>query len=472
VLVSAGGRNIRAIAVDADGLETSMFETLDRDRNVTDAVADVGEDGTAAVAWTQWRNQTETELANVTVRLRPPGGQFSRPIVVTANGPVRALDLGVRPDGTAEVVYASWDGAHRLFHTELRAGAQATAPLLVATSGGHAPFLVALLPGGPGRGRVLYDAGGTAPTSAAAPTSLLAATSETPDATWGHPQQLARDGFTDRHSLVASPDGGAVAVFERRGSVYLLRAAPGAGFDAPELVRRAPSGWHATSPALSTSASGHILVGWLETSQDRLTREELCGENACHTRVMTAVANPGEPPGTVQRVSPLGSVVALGPWTAGTLVTAISRPGDRLIAWREDAAGVLGADGLVVVHGDPAPASTMPSDVRRPNVRASVSLASLRAAARGGALRARVACDEACAVRVVIGSRSARDLAGVSQLQAVVLPAGGSIAKRWRLTAGDRRRLRRVLASGTPWLPIVGVDGAGNLRSSLARLIR
>src|SRR4051812_48428577 len=60
VLVSAGGRHVRAIAVDADGVETSMFETLDRDRNVTDVVADVGGDGTAAVAWTQWRSQTET----------------------------------------------------------------------------------------------------------------------------------------------------------------------------------------------------------------------------------------------------------------------------------------------------------------------------------------------------------------------------------------------------------------------------
>jgi hypothetical protein len=150
--------------------------------------------------------------------------------------------------------------------------------------------------------------------------------------------------------------------------------------------------------------------------------------------VLAAAAEPGQPFGAPQLVSPLGT-------RTDRIVAALADDGRRMIAWRGNAADASAPLRLAVAFGDAT------ADVPAGADRASPRIRLLDARERGGKLRARLRSDEPVAVRAFVGE--------TARGQAVAVPANRATTLVWSLTRYQR---------GKPPL-IVAADAAGNVRT-------
>jgi hypothetical protein len=462
VLATGQGTRVRALAIDATGTQALMSETLRRTHTVDALVTDVGPDGTSAVAWTTQDDETGDQAAAVWVRVRVPGGAFGPPIDVPAAGPVRELDLRVRANGLVELAHADWfDGLHQIFYIELGVDAPVSPPALLASSHAATPFVIALVPGADGIGRVVYED----PPDVFENPRRLVTRLRTADGTWAPAQQIAEDAFTDVESLADLADGTVALAYVRRDSIFVTRAQPGAAFGPAVRVGRAAPGWWASSGSVALSARGDVLVAWIESTDDNRLGISCGGLYACHERVVAAGAGAGLPFAAPERISALGTI-------AGALTAGISDAGGSVIAWQqiEGESDARTSGPLMAARSDARPTAAAPVDRRRPHVQASLSHANLRAAARSAPLRVRVECNEACAVRLSVSSRDDPDLTWLDELPAIVLDHRGVRTARWTLTRRQHRQLRRLLAAGPLRLPAIATDDAGNLRATRVRI--
>ena len=142
----------RALAVDVSGTRAELSIPERGGRRVEGVAADLGEDGTAAIAWTERLPGVAATDAFAFVRLRPPGGQFGWVVRVPTGGEARDMDVRVRPDGLVELLHMFWDGsAHHFPLTALRAQAS-TAPVAGRDDNGSRLAGLAVL----GSGRALF----------------------------------------------------------------------------------------------------------------------------------------------------------------------------------------------------------------------------------------------------------------------------------------------------------------------------
>jgi hypothetical protein len=470
VLVAGDGRDVRALVIDATGGRAVLRERVPRTREVERVVADIGDDGTAAVAWTQVRPRVDEELPTVWVRLRPPGGQFQPAIAIPAGGEARAVDLDVRPDGSVSLVHAAWDsgaGLNRLYYRGLRVGEPVPPPQLFATTE-DSPETFAIVADHDGRDRVLFDADYTQ-TGQQPKLGLLTSLRQL-DGTWAPPQQLSPDAISDRRSIVELADGTVLAAYQQRGNILVRRALAGEPFGSPEHVASVPPGWWVYSPTLAANARGDILMAWDESSQEEVNRTAICGFS-CHHRVLAAVAERAGSFGPPELVSALGTVtdeetVDDNP----VLVAGIANTGQRLIAWRAGSRGIHPAGAVVAARGDATPTPTPAPDHRRPSLIASVNARELRQAARGAPLRLRVRTNEPCAVAYGIYPTTNLD-SYIDDPPMIVLRHAGTTTARWRLPRADQLDLRRMLRAGKVKMPVVATDRAGNLRLTHIQVI-
>jgi hypothetical protein len=445
LLLSRSAFRVRAVAIDATGARAELAVAPADGRGVSFMAADLGEDGTSAVAWSERLAGLAGEDHVVFVRIRPRGGDFGPVIQVPAAGEARDVDVRVHPDGLVEVLYAAWaDGVHRFFDTQLRAGGSPSAPVLVTTTPDASPLFPVL-----GAGRMLF--GGFDGTG----TSALAQRS---DGTWSQPQALR--GYTfDASALTTLPDGTSVVAYHTGRGVFVARAPAGSSFGAGVRIGRATSGWEIGSAAVTSSPAGELLAVWGEYPRGYAP----CLDETCFTRLHAAVAPPGGRFGPSSLITGLGTV-------AGATVQVIGGRGRRLVAW-EDGWRDTGHNPLVATFG-----ATRGKTVRtsREPLRATVTVSrrALRAATRSSRLPVHVTCNRACAVRVMIFSASNDLDDNVYSLPAVVLLRAGTMISHWRLLPDERAALRRSIRAGRLRLPTNAEDRPGHIRNGRARLRR
>ena len=423
----------------------------------------IGSDGTAVLAWAVEEDTTMRDNCTyadcVWVSLRPSGGEFTPVAAVPTDGGSEYVAAQVRPDGVAEIAFdggTASGGTYptaSIFHLELRAGAPIGEPVRVTDVDGEL-MQIRLLAGGPGEERLLIT-----------DESAVVAFVRTGERTWGSRQVLARVGEASGTPMADLPDGDAIVAYSRGSAVMVRRAARGSAFGTEERVGRVTRGWLDYGYSVATSGRGDALVSWVESSDDERFRfENVCAES-CHDRVMAAVSGPDGRFGPVHRVSPLGTVRTDVP-----TVAAVSDRGERLLASQDAVFGVHGQDALVVARGDAARDRPTRRDHRAPRVAVRISQAAARAAAVGEPLRARVGCDEACAVRVIALSTNDDDMLDLDDLQIVVRRRAGTTDASWRLSRQQRDRLKRILRFGSVWIIARATDGAGDLSANEARL--
>jgi hypothetical protein len=374
VVLDRRARTLVALAIDATGAQASIFERAPRGRAVEELVAAIGPDGTSAVAWTL----TETLGAagssppdsdpTVHIRVRAPAGQFEPPAVVDVGEQVQQIDVQVGSDGRVELLIASFSPGlgRQLHHTTLRSGVAPAAPAPVLSTEPGSIFM-ALIAGGVGETRVLFDA--------SMADYRVVATHRTQDGRWSSPEAIDAPALVERHSVAAGPGGLAVVAYQRRGRIFVRRAAADGPWRAPEPVARLPAGWETFTPTMTVGPAGHLLVTWIETSVGG------------HSRVRAAAANPERPFEHAQTVSPLG--IAPAPFEPH--VAGISPRGERLVAWWEAAGGVYRPGSLLVATGDETPVGAPATDRRPPRIRVTTSYRSLRALAADGVSKRQIA---------------------------------------------------------------------------------
>ncbi len=425
LLVGETEHRVQAVAVDATGARAAFAAPSAPETSIENVAAALGPDGTAIVAWTV---ETEATLGyrDVWVSVRPPGGAFGPVTVVKADG-ARALAVAVRADGTPSLAYEDSAG---VYFAELPAGV----PVRVAGVGVEVRNLA--LAGD----RVLIVE------------NDVRTVLRRPDGGWDAPQQIAGAGaWALGTPLAGLADGGAVVVYGEGRSVNVRRAGAGAAFGPAQRLARVGSAWDAYTFAAVTSTRGDALVTWNEASaDDDLRYGFICG-GACHERVVAAVASPGARFGAPRLVSPLAAV------TGEYVAAAISDTGERLVAWQNQRDGSLS-----VARGAGAPEVAQRADRRPPRI--VVRLGSLASTT----VRARVRCNEACAVHVSVLAPGDEDQADLGDLAPVELSHAGSRTVTWRLTRAQQRALRRIRRFERVVMSASAVDAAGN-RAALNR---
>lgn len=433
----------QALAIDASGARVELSVMPTEGRTVDRISADVGEDGTGAIAWTEQLAGVADTDSVVFVRIRPPGGQFGPVVRIPAGGEASDMDLRVRADGLVELLHAGFaDHVGRFFHSELRAGQPAPDPAFVATTSEFSPLFPVL-----GVGRALFG------------WDTVVSLARTGARTWGPRQRLPSDAFLRRSSLTTLPDGTSVLLYIHGEDVLAARGAPGAPFGAGVRIGHATRGWSVSSADVTSAPAGDLLAVWTEYA----LHGDLCAESTCFTRVHAAVAAPGAGFGLSVLISGVGTV-------ANGLSSAIGDGGARLVAWT-DGDRAIGPNPLVVALGPETSAASRVA--RRPlTVAVTASRRALRAATHGAPLRVRVRCNQACGVRVMIYSRADSGGDGVFTLPAAVLAHAGTVLTRWRLVRYERDALRQALRAGRLWLPTAAEDRPGHIAYGRARLGR
>jgi hypothetical protein len=448
VLIGDALPAVRVLAIDAAGDRAQFREPASRPWTIGKAMAAIGDDGTAAVAWTQVRRDDD-ELPFVWVRIRPPGGVFAPALMLRGAGEVRELALAIRPDGVVELVHADYDGSrHQLVYHELRAGLPPSPATPISATAAASPFYLDLVPGGVGVSRVVFEGGEWS--------QWVVAALRTGDATWTR-QVIGRGAF-EAESLTAAADGSALLAYPRGHRVWVHQAAGGQPFGPPQQVGTIPERWDSYATALSRNTDGRVLLAWIEYSTAFHRSGYTCENAGCFERVMAVAAQPDGRYGSPWRLSPLGSM------PGDVVLTGIASGGDHLATWRETTGSIYPAGALVAVRGsatdlDPPAA---PRDRRPPAVEARLDVRRLRAAVRGRRLRLRISCDEPCALRFGMYSR-ARLGASLSALPAAVLDRPGTKIVGWRLSPRRQQRLRKLLRAGHLAVPASATDAAGNI---------
>jgi hypothetical protein len=281
----------------------------------------------------------------------------------------------------------------------------------------------------------------------------LSAVARTWAGSWSAPQVIAGDVSAAR--LTALPDGRALIGFARGRGAFVARAQPGEPFEPARRVGRAARRWAIDAIELSVDASGDTLLVWHEWIDPTV-----CNAEPCVTRIVATTASADGQFGRPERVSSLGSLNE----SFQPIAATNSSRGESVIAW-EDWAGRL-----IAARGDARPAPPPePPDGQGPRVRASATLAGLRAAVHGAQLRVRVRCNEPCAV--TLSMWNPRVFWSLYELEPVVILHAGAKSARWRLSKDERRELRGLLrAAGRPTLTALATDASGNLRTTSAHV--
>lgn len=422
----------RVVAVDVNGASSA---TIVRSYRVDQRLpADIGQDGTAAVA-DEFEDGTAFGLS-----IRPPGGQWGPVAVVRGPDYIDAFTLRVLADGRVAVVFAS---AGQVFVTHARAGADPDTPVAIASgvrwiSNGSNLMLAA------GGDRVAVDERSR--------DGRVVELHRRGD-TWTPAREL---GFIDSFTapaaqLAQTPDGRALLVAFDGRDLLAWRSAPGAPLGAPVGVARVKRGWTAVDLAIDESPGGDATIAWSEVTNDDTRRIGAPCEGPCHARVRALQAPATGPLGAPVLVSPLGTANI-----GRQIVSAIQASGERLLAWQADT--LEARQKVMTARGAPGPDPPVPADTRAPRLKARV------ATLRNRRFAMRLGCGERCAVAVsVIPPASVSEETTIRDLPVAVVNRPQIV--RWRLTAIQRRSLRRLLSFGSVRVFVKAVDAAGNKRT-------
>ena len=441
----------RALVVDATGAQAPLTATVPPGDSAKQVTGAIGGDGSAAVAWVAERPDDGQEEPMAWLRVRPPGGQFGPLFTLASPGPVRQIAVEVGTGGHIEVIHAFWDGArHVLVHTDVGADAVPGSSITVAATPAATPFLLGLVAGGPGIGRVVFA--GNEQNAAGTRAIALTRTSST---AWGS-RQVLEPGSGDALGVVGPLGGGAVMAYNRGRRMLVRRAPPGAPFGSAQRAGQVPRDWLAADYTLASNLRGDLLLAWREFSD---IEGADCGGASCFDRVVAATAPAGGAFGPTQMLSPAGTDLGDAP-----IVAALSEQGRRLVAWLAADTDGSAPRALWLAMGDATADPRPRSDLRPPRANATVSRRALRTATRSGSLRIGLRCDEACAVRVVLYDSDSDQ--GIYDLRIVVLRRAKTTTTAWSLGSHDRRLLRRALDTGRPHLIGSATDAAGTCAGS------
>lgn len=211
--------------------------------------AALGDDGTAAVAWTTVAN--EFTPAYVVASVRAPGGTFPQPTQVALGTGVYYLKLGVAADGTATLVWSAPAGIFAA--TCPAAGSWSTAVQLSASAAGAG--LPDLVVNAPGAALAVWQQG-----AAGNPTSVGTAYRAAGGA-WEAPRVLPSNGAATWNPKPALDHAGEAAVGYIRGNELVVATrAPAGDWSAPEVV--SPAGQAVYYPALAMDGGGNVIAAW------------------------------------------------------------------------------------------------------------------------------------------------------------------------------------------------------------------
>ena len=445
---------VRAVLVSADGGQAVVDHRVPDGTEAGAITAALGDDGTAVVAWLLQNEMSAATRAQIWLRIRRGGGDFSPPIVLRTRGAVSQVDVDVRRDGVAELLYAEANEVgHALHHVDIppETNAPSSASMVGETSSA-APFPMKLIAGGSGVGRVFFT-----PKDANPPASGRAVVAtRTGDTSWSLPQVFERHTATAWPAVTSLPDGSSLIAYDRQRNVMVRKAEAGEPFGLPQRAGRAPRGWYPGWVSIGANADGVVVAAW----QEELVAGD-CGE-PCFGRIVAATASESGEFHSSRVLSPIGNV--LSDWYPGT-VSAVDPNGRRLVAWRSSETSLYSPNSLLASIGDSRPDRLQgDADTTAPGVRVSASRRGVRAALRTGRLRVRLRCSETCAIRVSLFDSAWED--GVRPLRAVRVCRGRTTTRSWRLSNRDRRVIKRALKRGSPRLTAVATDAAGNAASS------
>jgi hypothetical protein len=431
----------RVVAVDASGAASATSMVRGHGRDVP---AEIGDDGTAAIAWVL------SPGSRVALRVRPPGGAWGNTVSVRARGFVDGLALDVRPDGIVDVVFLSEGG---MYEAEVAPGAVGAVPVLIAPHVSDDEDLSATTELAQGRVVVALESHTR---------TRLMEIRRTERGVWTPARMLSTTTLREQDiepppgpSLAHGPEGRALLASATARGIVIRWAAPGDAFGPAVRVATVKRGWRASGSTAALSAAGNAIVAWQEQTNENPERlGNVCG-SPCHARVRTVSSPSGGAFGFPAVVSPLGTVNV-----GSRVVAAIGPTGERLVAWQANGFDRPGA--VVVARGGPGPDAPASSDTRPPRLTVAASLAALRAAARSGRLRLTLGCGERCAIAASILSLADEDKHDVDDLPVVVLRRTQRVT--WTLSHRQRRALNRLLRLGRVRVTAHAVDAAGNTR--------
>jgi hypothetical protein len=424
----------RVAAVDANG--ASNTTNVSGYRDLQRLPADVGEDGTAAVA-----SELEDGAA-FALSVRPPGGQWGPPVVVRGPDFIDAFTLRVLADGTVAVVFAN---AGRVYLTHVRAGAEPEAPVAIASAGGIAFDSNLMIAAGGDRVVVEEHFGG--------PQQRRLVALHRHAGTWT-PARVLRttDSFTaPAAKLAQTPDGRALLVAFDGRDLLAWRSAPGAAFGAPVRIARVKRGWEAADLAIDQAPSGDATIAWSENTDEDTEPSSGACEGPCHARVRAVRGTAAGRFGAPVVVSPLGTA-NLG----RHIFTAIDASGERLLAWEADRTNAIGK--VVTARAAPGPDLPPRADTKAPRLTARIPTL------RQGRFGMKLGCGERCAVAVsLLPPPGSPEQTFISDLPIAVVNRPRTV--NWRLTASQRHDLRVLLGLGSVRVFVNAVDAAGNKRT-------
>lgn len=453
-----------------DGSRASFTERAARNADLDSVSAALGANGTAAVAWAVSVSEISKgpeSLPAVWVRVQRPGRAFGPRVEIPAPYPVTDVALDVGPDGRLEIVFAGWSSSANqrvIFHTEQGPDGQFSPPVGIASTRSGSQFFLAVIAGGPGRGRVIYD--DDAPYGQPGEDVAFLRTAQD---VWTGPQRFELGSNTDT-AVTALPDGGAAITYMLRHVAMVRRAPPGGEFGAAEAVEHVPRCLYASQPTLAANKRGDLLLARTETF---IPPDDRCGRFS-FGRVVAAFAAHNQPFAPAQVLSPLGTVPV-----DGIPAAALTDSGRRLVAWSTEATDATFPDTLVAATGAAtADRPPPPKDRTPPTLSVSVSRQALRRAAVDSTLHATITCSERCAAQVGLSPYFWLDEPPpnlLNSLRAVVVARRGPQPVTWHLSAVQRHDVRAVLSDMKEVGLVVdatATDQAGNFRHTHTTLAK
>ena len=478
LVVGADGAGPWLARGDARGSFTAPTALAPTGTSASSADADLGSDGTLAVAWAAsgvvhvtvvpagqaprapmeivapgagatavavapdgaltlaYRTKVDKTYA-VQVASAPAGGGFGTPVTIeSGSAAVDAPDVAAGAGGAAAVTYRKILTRYRARVAVRPAGAPAFEAPETMPGGDQAVIRTQVAIGGDGHVVVTWVDGASASAAARAPGAT----------TFAAPQKLADGAFALR--LVPTPQGGTAATWSGSGSVSASVRPPAGAFGAPVSVGTYTSPI-VSDPAIAVSPSGIATVAFNDPGDGAIRVADL---------------------GAASRIVGYGAPAAANaPALAQSATLAV-------VAWRDVSGAVAAA-----TRSDTAPAGSPGAappgpDRTKPGLKLLTRSRTLRVTRRTTTITIRVSSDEPVSYSATadLMTRRGRRIAH-APTRPYVVKALRSGARAIRLTLGGlaTKDLRRALKAGRKAdlsIDLTAADRAGNSTRKIIRL--
>ena len=373
----------------------------------------------------------------VDVVTAPAGGAFGAAVTLdSGTSGIDSPDVAAGPGGALAVTYRKIISGYKARVAVKPAGAAAFDPPQSVSGDGQAVI----------RTRVAFDSDGTVIDAWANGTAAQYAVRAPSSTTFGAPVTLAEGASS--LSLVETPQGGTAAAWAGNGSIKAAVQAPGAPFGAPATIA-SYSSQIVADPSIAVSPAGLASVAYADP-----------GDGAIH----------------VADIGGASTVVGYGaPDQANS--AAIAAGTDRtIVAWRDASGGTSAATRSdTATAGGPGDKPAAP-DKTRPRLSVVTKSRTVKVTTKTTSVSVKVRCNEACSLSAT-GDLSTRR--GSRTAHAPTKPFTSKKAKtgtqtvKLRLGSLAEKDLRKALKAGRKAnlsIDLTAFDRAGNSTRTVIRL--